>query len=377
MRFSKSAESLYVGFVVLALSSCGKLADQRGPSPIPGPAASDGSASPSAIVAQTPEAGGPTALDAAYVATTYSDAESSPPLDVAGQDEGSPDVFTTEDAPYQDAGAEASVPTPPIAIAGLAVWLDGTMGVVASDPDGGIATWADRSGLGNVFLGEALVPNQPPQTTDINGLGAVAFTGGLNRVIIEEYPSPAEKEALTFESGEYALAIVFRADAPITDGGALGDPILAMARTPWLGNMPTGFLPDSAPLSLTLSASGLITLSVTGGPYVHVVGTASLLVDFVGVPHLLIVSVSGPGVAMRLDGKPLAVLTTLDPPNPSCPYVLPQCVTPFDYAPVYLGGWDWPFTGFRGSIGDFVLIKGNPAGDLNRLESYLLAKYGF
>jgi hypothetical protein len=125
----------------------------------------------------------------------------------------------------EDAAVETSAPQPPVNVTGLALWLDGEMGI-ATDGAGGLATWADRSGLGHVFLGEP--SSGLPKQGHINGRGAVSFNGH-NQVIIEQYPSPAQQVALNFHDSGFTLAIVFQQEGPIP---AMPATIIA-AQAPW------------------------------------------------------------------------------------------------------------------------------------------------
>jgi hypothetical protein len=287
-----------------------------------------------------------------------------------------------------DAGADSSAGTPavlspPVSVAGAALWLDGTLGLSASDPRSGIGTWADRSGLGHVFVGQTDGMTLP-QASTISSVRAVQLSGEGSRLIIEESPTQAQQESLTFENDEYVLAIAFQADPTIVDptpqASFQGDNhVLVKAQTPWLPEIPSPNVGpfDSNPFTLSVSSAGLVTFGFsyeTGLGVSNLSATAQLPGAWVGVPHVLVISVLGTQVTMRADGAPLAVDLTLG----ACQTfsLSMTCPAPsFSYAPIYIGGWDWGFAGFPGRIGDFVVVKGDPGSDLDRLESYLLTKY--
>ncbi len=284
----------------------------------------------------------------------------------------SSDSIATPTAAGADADSSAVAPAvsfPPVSVAGVGLWLDGTMGLTASDPRGGIGTWNDRSGLGHVFVGQS-VGMSLPQASTIGNVGAVQLSGSGGRLIIEESPTQGQQESLTFENDEYVLAVAFEADPTIDDSTPQGSQddnhILAIAIPPWLSETPSA-IPGpigASPFALTVSSTGLLTFSSMP----NLSATAQLSGAWVGVPHVLVISVSGTQVTMRADGAPLPVDLTLG--------LCSACPEPsFSYAPIYLGGWDWDTPGFPGRIGDFVVVKGDPGSDLNRLESYLLTKY--
>jgi hypothetical protein len=254
--------------------------------------------------------------------------------------------------------------TPPLAIAGLALWLDGTTGVVPSDPRGGIGTWSDRSGLGHQFIGQTSV-GIPPQPDRLAGSAAVAFNGH-NRVIIEQFPTAAQQEALTFDTDQFAVAIAFQSDDTLAaDPIWPGVQIVAAVMGPWVAEVPSPDVPpfpDPGSVPFVLGQVTLDALQVTIGA---INANAPLPAAALGAPHVLLVLVNGTNIEVRADGMPIAAQ-----PNGVISNL------PFTYMPVYLGEWDFGVPGFVGRIGDFVLIKGLPTSDLDRLESYLLAKYG-
>ncbi len=123
---------------------------------------------------------------------------------------------------FFDGAAEASAAlTPPVSVQGLALWLDGTAGLSANDPRGGIGTWADRSGFGHVFVGQEQPGCAgPPQPGWLNGRGAVSFVGvcsasggAQNRLVSEPYPTSTQMDALTLDPLGFALAVVFQGQA--------------------------------------------------------------------------------------------------------------------------------------------------------------------
>ena len=129
-----------------------------------------------------------------------------------------------------DAAAYSSAPQPRVNVAGVALWLDGEMGI-AADGAGSVTTWGDRSGLAHVFLGKP--SDGSPRLGQINGRGAVSFNG-QNQVIIEQYPTPAQQAALNFDDDGFTLVSCLR--DLMNKSKRLEDRILAEAAgAAWLG----------------------------------------------------------------------------------------------------------------------------------------------
>jgi hypothetical protein len=256
--------------------------------------------------------------------------------------------------------------TPPLTIAGLALWLDGTTGVVSSDPRGGIGTWSDRSGLGHQFIGQTSV-GIPPQPDRLAGSAAVAFNGH-NRVIIEQFPTAAQQEALTFDTNQFAAAIAFQSDETLAADPIYppGDQIWAAVMGPWTSDETfiASVLPPMGSDPFVFGQGAGDALWVSTG---LVATSAPLPAAAPGPLHVALVLVNGTNIEVRVDGMPIPISVQ---PNSMISNF------PFNYMPVYLGKWDFDLAGFVGRIGDFILVKGLPTSDLDRLESYLLAKYG-
>ncbi len=117
-----------------------------------------------------------------------------------------PDNFV----PEPDAG-----PWTPRKIAGLVLWLDGSLGVI-KDPQNAdkVQKWQDRSGKGNDVFSEAADagPTGPAyDPTVINGKGAV-------RCENDTYLTLASKDDFRFGTGDYGVITVAKAAVNATTG---------------------------------------------------------------------------------------------------------------------------------------------------------------
>ncbi len=273
-----------------------------------------------------------------------------------------------ETCSIDDAGGDTPALAPPMSVAGLALWLDGDMGVVTNTA-GGVVTWNDRSGMGNVFSSEyADLPNIPRQGF-LNGHGAVAFDGA-SRVVLEQYPTPAQESALTFDESGFAVAVVFQQlVAPFQSPATV-----VQIGAPWMFCCPSpavvvpGF-PEPGDFLLSTTASALELRAMAGSTDFGDVMLASPPVDLVA-PHLLVAIASPMGLVIRLEGQ-----LAIDPSEAG----LPATASAFEanqYHSISVGMW-WGFElPFVGLVGELVVIHGDPGADLGRVESYLMKKYG-
>jgi hypothetical protein len=264
-----------------------------------------------------------------------------------------------------DAAADASNLQPPLVIPGLALWLDAEAGLT-TDGGTGFVSWADRSGLGNVFMGGEC--SSPGVGALLRGRPAVSF-GGHDNILVEGAPSAAQQAALTL-GDTFVLSVVFQQHGALESLGGNEDVgIMVAAYGPWFGDCPiapeVGPLSGQPPLLLEVYADGHLTLDVAGQERL------SFQAGNLFAPHLLIVAVSPAGTTARLDGQ--AVVNASDGGGA---FASPTGYVP-QYAPIYVGDWDVGVPGFPGAIGDVVLIQGDGGGQIAHLESYLLAKYAF
>jgi hypothetical protein len=122
-----------------------------------------------------------------------------------------------------DTGAEASGPWTPNSLTGLALWLNGHVGLGLSDRgvepsdagDAGVAdagptlVWLDQSGHGNNATGYG---SPSINATAIDGQPAVHFNGTTDYLLLQDSPS------LQWNTGDFVLALVVRNGKP-TDAG--------------------------------------------------------------------------------------------------------------------------------------------------------------
>jgi hypothetical protein len=263
--------------------------------------------------------------------------------------------------------APATAPSPPIAIAGVSLWLDGDLGLSMGAT--GIDRWADRSGQGHVFLGQSVLSYSQqtmqyfrlphPQPARVAGHGAVRFNGG-NRMIVEERPSAAQQASLTFGQGGFLLAVVYQAEqlAPLQ---AYDISPLVVADGPWISEPPYTNVPPttglSVPFRLEFSTAGLEA------------SAAGLSVDLgkgygPGPTHMLVVKLDATTLSVRTDGQPLDSNSN------------GSVQGPLDYEPIYVGNWDFSDVGFIGAVAEVVVLKGAPSdATVATLEGYLKTKY--
>jgi hypothetical protein len=285
----------------------------------------------------------------------------------SGGDAAAEAVADSADRPAPDADgrpaadAQETIPAPagpPLAMPGISVWLDGDVGVVEADQR--VATWADRSGLGHVFVGQR-ASEAGPHSTRLGNHGAVRFDG-KSRVVSERFPAPDQEASLTFLQGGFLLAVVFQADHL---SEAMNPAVMVTAMQPWIpaiGMEPGNgdvLLPHSQSFEIDISMAGLVAFSRDGA---HVPAPGDYGPER---PHLAVVELESTTLTVRIDGRPTAVM--------------PNALSASDslaYAPLYVGQWDFDIRGFEGAIGEVVVTKASPGSAwVTALEHYLLAKY--
>jgi hypothetical protein len=245
------------------------------------------------------------------------------------------------------------VANPILAIPGLSVWLDPGVGV--SRTAAGVETWTDRSAMKHTFIVQTATDTLP--TLGVVGSQPGLVFNGRNRALIEGTPSPAQEDSLTFGSGGFALALVFRSSTAPTD-----PVVLAAMQGPWLGLAGPDISPlvTLTPLYLTLDSAGLKARVAEHDFQVEVPAAQQTST------HLFVLNLIGEHLTIRLDGH-----VGLDAPN-----AFAGVVPSFDYEPLYIGEWDFDFRGFSGAVGDVMVVKGAAAPtSIDDLERYLLEKY--
>ncbi len=159
--------------VSLVLSAAGVVAGCVGDSPV----ATDG--------------GAPTATATGTGTTTA-------PLDASVKDVSVPDTSVIPDAIVADAA-----PFTPKAVAGLALWLDPSAGVV-TEASGKVSTWADQTGT--ITLLQPNAANQPAKWS-VNSKPALSFSS-------RQWLDAAVGTKLDFGTGDALVEVVCAVDAP-------------------------------------------------------------------------------------------------------------------------------------------------------------------
>jgi hypothetical protein len=295
---------------------------------------------------------------------------------VATSHRGGAETFPEAGSPREDGGAavtEASsddasnaVLTPPLSIGAISLWLDGDTGLGMGA--NGIDRWADRSGLGHVFVAQsALVTDTMvgPHPDPVRSMGHTwVHFNGRQRMVIEEHPTPTQEAALKFGPEGFLLAIVFAG----AQANASNDPMdLLVASGPWLGEPPYQMVPppDGCPAlaQLTVTRESLQVQvgmeSLTVGPVPDIVNPAG---NGAGPIHYVLVMSTWAGIWVRMDGHSWGT------PGRS---VLP-C-----YQPFYIGDWDFDEPGFIGAVAEVIVVKAPADDTTTKLQKYLGAKYGF
>lgn len=273
--------------------------------------------------------------------------------DVTPRDVGTTDG-TIADSARSDVATSDALQIP-VAIPGLAVWLDGDQGVTA--PGGALATWLDRSPQRHTFLAQSPgSADELPKFALLDGHGAIRFDGH-NRIVSERAPSAPQAESLTLGGDGFLVAMVFELD----EAPAIPEVLLALSG-PWFDPLSPGIPPPSnlAPMFVTIEQTGLSAL-IAGRTFFFVES-----VDFTA-PHLLVLAVTDDRISIQLDGR--AAQDQICAPAP--------CVRAgLAYAPLYAGNWDFDIAGLGGSLSELILARGAPlTGTVARLEAYLLRKY--
>ncbi len=172
---------------------------------------------------------------------------------------------------YGDRWAPASAgfttlpPVPPDGVpvtAGLEGWYDAGYGVVA-DGGGIVQSWADRSGNGN--HAEQRINNPRLESDQVNGLPAVLFHGGNNRLNIN-YPLVPREEYIVFRSGRYA----YDPGNPNLWGGDWGGPFGQQNNNGWMCQQHTRDLWDDGnrrPNGVTWNGTVIAETNPDGFPY--------------------------------------------------------------------------------------------------------------
>jgi hypothetical protein len=270
---------------------------------------------------------------------TSNDAAATPDVDPATAPDAAPDGFIAT--------------TPPIALPGLALWLDGNSGPVSST-DGLDAAWLDRSGHGMRldYQGRSTIT-----TGRMAGQKAVQLNG-QERFLLSPSTDDGQRQALTIGDGDFLFAVVIRRDYQDFANN------IGFALSPWLDrSMPS---PETSWVSLGFSPNFDLTLhSWPSGVDGYVSDTSPLP----PLPHLLVARSIGADLDLRLDGQTvdrsvrgrLSSGKTID----------------FPFLPVYVGAWDFDISGFKGLVGEVVIVIGpETQADTAPLEAYLRNKYG-
>jgi hypothetical protein len=272
------------------------------------------------------------------------------------------DVHTSRDAgadsfePPADSGASQGVDVgtdvgvvpawTPASLPGLALWLDGTVGV--SVGAGGTLTWLDQSGKGNsaVSVGQpTLVP------AGIGGKPAVHFDGATTYLVIQDSPS------LQFATDDYAVAIVAAHTTSLSNVHYYG-----MFYTKQLGVGPYDGVGITAN---TLAHNGGILAQVADQPQSQV---STVETDFNnGTPFYLVVRrTGGSTLDVRVNGIGMGTATGTG-------YSIDVSASGKE---VNIGGTAG-LQDVLGNIAEVIAIHATLGGtDLANLEAYLKAKYG-
>lgn len=250
-----------------------------------------------------------------------------------------------------DAPADGAQPSP-LNIPGVVVWLDADVGIDAPGTDQ--MTWTDRSPYGHVFMAQS-ADDAAPTVTRLNGHRAVRFSGH-NRFISEQAPTPAQRDALSLRR-DFIVALVLLPETEVPH-----DAILTRATLPWIGSPPLTIdpLPPTAPtFSIDLKADPSLSLQA---------GAARLRLggDYLQSSQRLILSAQdGKRIRVLINGQ-LQTATPEEITNPS----------DGDYAPIYLGSWDFGTLGFEGVVAEMIVVRGSsdPATE-QVLDDYFKAKF--
>jgi len=249
-----------------------------------------------------------------------------------------------------DALTDAAPPTP-LDLPGIVLWLDADDGIQGAGTDQ--MTWTDRSMYQHVFVAQS-ADGQMPTLSRLNGHRVVRFSG-RNRFISEYAPSAAQQEALSL-GRDYVVAMLF-----LLEHEATRESILTTAMLPWIASPPQGTVPPISPATFAIELQMDSSLSFR-------IGAASLHVEgsVVRSAQLMIMStVGGNQLRVRANGQ-VQTASTQAVPDPEYG----------DYAPVFLGAWDFDTPGFAGIVAEMIIVRG-PADQATEqaLEKYLKAKF--
>lgn len=250
--------------------------------------------------------------------------------------------------PVIDAGPPSALNLP-----GIVVWLDADTGIEGEGTDH--MTWTDRSPFQHVFVAQASGAEMPTLSR-VNGHRAVRFNGH-NRFISEQVPSAAQERALALGQ-DFTVAMAF-----LTEHQATGDAILTTAMLPWIDahELPVVLLPPSPPtFSIVLQADSALSFQA-GETRLKETG------DFVPSFELMILSTAGGNqLRVRLNDQ-VQTLSNGAVPDPAYG----------DYAPVFLGAWDFDSFGFQGIVAEMIIVRGAAADPATEqaLADYFKAKF--
>jgi hypothetical protein len=261
-----------------------------------------------------------------------------------------------------DAPAIAS--TPPIAVPGVALWLDGNVNVTVARDE--IVRWRDRSPSGHSFEVEA-GDATPPRFSRIGAArhGAVRFEG--RERLVARGALPNTWTTLTIGDQDFLLALVVEAESE-TQRRAIGFGLLDP-------------IPYDLPGNLHLTGYGLAvvfdqTVKLTiMGPQGISGGALPAWPSQVETPRLLLLSSVGNATQIRLNG-----VVALE--NPSGRLSQPSAGRPaarinVGSNAIYVGSWDFDSLGIVGAIGEVVIVTGpQTAQAVAPIEEYLRGKYG-
>lgn len=270
----------------------------------------------------------------------------------------SPQPIRPNATPTPDAGPSGPfditiASSPPIELAGVALWLDADYGVARDGAQ--VRAWTDRSGHGHVLVPESNGDGDPGSER-LAGHGALRFGGG-SRMVLAAATEEQARAALTIGDQDFLIALVVR-----KDGGRPDPTFFALAPYPVTADFEAMAAVSLDPaLAFTVSrhgsASGVHTRANLDG----------------GKPRLVVVASIGPRLVARLDGyeigmRPLGRLEgeRMDGAPIALPYLAP-----------FVGEWDFDIPGWTGLVGDVVVVTGpGVEGAIEPLEGYLKQKYG-
>lgn len=249
-----------------------------------------------------------------------------------------------------DAVTDAA-PSSPLDLPGIVLWLDPDVGIQGAGTDQ--MTWTDRSVYQHVFVAQP-ADGEMPTLSRLNGHRAVRFNG-RNRFISEYAPSAAQQEALSL-GRDYTVAMLF-----LLEHEANRESILTTAMLPWIASPSQPIVPPISPATFVIELQQDSSLLFRiGAATLHVEGSVALSAQL-----MIMSTVGGNQLRVRANGQ-VQTASTQAVPDPQYG----------DYAPVFLGAWDFDTLGFAGIVAEMIIVRG-PADQATEqaLEKYLKAKF--